>query len=54
MPDADKGKEAEWEFAPGFKESWWKAKEKNSKISEAMTEFDRCKRSDRHFNFLGR
>jgi len=34
---------AEWELAPGFAESWKQFK--TEEVSEAMTEFDRCKRS---------
>ena len=42
MPDPEKTEEVEWELAPGFKESWRKAKKENSTISDAMTEFNRC------------
>jgi mRNA interferase YafQ len=35
--------EVEWQMAPGFKESW--KRHKSEVVSEAMTEFNRCKRS---------
>jgi mRNA-degrading endonuclease YafQ of YafQ-DinJ toxin-antitoxin module len=44
MVEPKKG-EAEWELAPGFKDSWKKHLTKNHEIKAAMTEFDRCKRA---------
>jgi mRNA-degrading endonuclease YafQ of YafQ-DinJ toxin-antitoxin module len=37
--------EVVWEIAPEFKDSWKKYGKGNKDIIEAMTEFNRCKRS---------
>lgn len=43
MADEPKRNRAKWQLASGFKDSWTRFK--TDDISEAMTEFDRCKRS---------
>jgi mRNA interferase YafQ len=43
MSEPGKRNSAEWPLAPGFKDSWKKFK--TDAISDAMTTFDRCKRS---------
>lgn len=42
-PNAPKQNDEEWQLAPGFKESW--KKHKADVVKEAMTTFDRHKRS---------
>jgi mRNA interferase YafQ len=43
MADAPKRNDEEWPLAIGFKDSWKRFK--TEAISDAMTAFDRCKRS---------
>src|ERR1700738_3874496 len=43
MPEAPKRNNVDWELALGFKNSWQRFK--TDAIREAMTTFDRCKRS---------
>src|SRR5215210_5509987 len=43
MTDAPKRNNQKWPQATGFKDAWKRFK--SERISDAMTEFDRCKRS---------
>jgi mRNA-degrading endonuclease YafQ of YafQ-DinJ toxin-antitoxin module len=45
-PKGNPAPEVKWELAPGFRETWKIFKAKYPDISQAMTEFNRCKRTN--------